>query len=89
MQVLDKHKDKFTVDFTNNKKMLDQLAIIRSKGLKNEMAGFITKFVRHEKETKISKNENIVSELESKTEQIDEDLDESIPDEITVESNPE
>jgi len=48
VQVMDKYKDKFTTDFTENKKTLDQVAVIRSKGLKNEIAGYITKFVKRE-----------------------------------------
>ena len=41
-------------------KKLDQISIIRSKGLKNEIAGFITKFIKQEireqKENKELKN---------------------------------
>lgn len=48
-EVLDKHKSKFNDSFTDNKKLLDQVAIIRSKGLKNEVAGYITKFIKNEK----------------------------------------
>jgi len=40
--VLDEHKSKFNVDFTDNKKILNQISIIRSKGLKNKVAGYIT-----------------------------------------------
>jgi len=47
-EVLDKHKSKFNDSFTDNKKLLDQIAIIRSKGLKNEVAGYITKFIKKE-----------------------------------------
>lgn len=48
MEILDKHKSRFGVDFTDNKKTLNQISVIRSKGLKNEIAGFITKFIKHE-----------------------------------------
>ena len=47
-EVLDGHKSKFGEDFADNKKILDQVAIIRSKGLKNEVAGYITKFIKKE-----------------------------------------
>lgn len=47
-EVLEKHKSKFGVDFTDNKKALDQVAIVRSKGLKNEITGYITKFIKRE-----------------------------------------
>ena len=47
-EVLGKHKSKFGPDFSDNKKALDQITIIRSKGLKNEIAGYITKYIKHE-----------------------------------------
>lgn len=48
MEIMDQHKSDFGIDFTDNKKALDKVSIIRSKGLKNEIAGFITKFIKHE-----------------------------------------
>lgn len=47
-EVLDSHKSKFGEDFADNKKVLDQVSIVRSKGLKNEIAGYITKFIKKE-----------------------------------------
>lgn len=47
-EILQEHKEQFGVDFDENKKTLDQISIIRSKELKNELAGFITKFIKHE-----------------------------------------
>ena len=41
-EVLNDHKAKFGEDFTENKKALNQISIIRSKGLKNKVAGYIT-----------------------------------------------
>jgi len=70
-EVLDQHKSKFGVDFVENKKTLDEVAIIRSKGLKNEIAGFITRFLRREirdqqaKDAKIEADEPIVNEVEA------------------------
>ena len=46
--VLDEFADKFGEDFADNKKALDQVSIVRSKGLKNEIAGYITKFIKKE-----------------------------------------
>lgn len=112
MQVLGKHKDKFTTDFVKNKILLGELAIIRSKGLKNEMAGYITKFIKREnaskaqkeqedREAEIEAKENQVEakevqveakegQVEAKEEQVEaeeqETADESIPQEIVVES---
>ena len=88
MQVLQRHKDKFTTDFAENKKLLDQLAVVRSKGLKNEMAGYITKFVKRENDSKALKEEEVeeeVEEVEAETEQ-EAAEEESIPQEIVVEN---
>jgi small subunit ribosomal protein S17e len=48
MEILDANKDKFGTDFVENKKILEEISIVRSKGLKNELAGFITKFIKRE-----------------------------------------
>ena len=47
-KVLETHKSKFGEDFADNKKVLDQVSIVRSKGLKNEVAGYITKYIKRE-----------------------------------------
>ncbi|HIH45639.1 MAG TPA: hypothetical protein HA292_00910 [Candidatus Nitrosotenuis sp.] len=98
-EVLEQHKDKFTVDFSGNKKLLDQLAIVRSKGLKNEMAGYITKLIKREKDYLATKQSPVekeeveeVDEIEAEeeieeTEDVEEDSD--IPQEITVDSGEE
>ncbi len=65
-EVLDEHKSKFGEDFTDNKKSLDQISIIRSKVLKNKIAGYITKFIKKETREKKSKQDRIES---SKSEQ--------------------
>ena len=47
-EVLAIYKEKFGTDFAQNKKVLDQIAIVRSKGLKNEIAGYITTYIKRE-----------------------------------------
>ena len=47
-EVLTDHKSKFGEDFVENKKALNQVSIIRSKGLKNKVAGYITRFIKKE-----------------------------------------
>ena len=47
-EVLDEHKSKFGVDFADNKKILDEISIIRSKSLKNKITGYITRFIKKE-----------------------------------------
>ncbi len=60
-EVLDVHKSKFGEDFADNKKVLDQISIIRSKGLKNEVAGYITKFIKKEVRDEKAKQAQIES----------------------------
>jgi len=48
MEILETNKEKFGTDFRENKKILDDISIVRSKGLKNELAGFITRFIKRE-----------------------------------------
>jgi len=58
-KVLEEHQSKFGEDFADNKKILDQISIIRSKGLKNEMAGYITKYIKKQiREEKARQEQN-------------------------------
>ena len=64
-EVLDRHKSKCSESFTDNKKLLDEVAIVRSKGLRNEIAGYITRFIKkenREKEIKKSKTDSLDDE---------------------------
>ena len=69
-EVLDNHKSKFGEDFADNKKVLDQISIIRSKGLKNEIAGYITKYIKNEireEKAKQAQARTIQSEIEGES----------------------
>ena len=46
--ILEKYGDDFGQNFEDNKKALSSIAVITSKELKNEIAGFITKTVKRE-----------------------------------------
>ena len=74
-EVLDTHKSKFGEDFADNKKILDQVSIIRSKGLKNEVAGYITKFIKKEIREEKAKQAHIASSQAQ--EQIEQELQEN------------
>jgi len=78
-EVLDKHKSKFNDNFADNKKQLESITIIRSKGLKNEIAGYITKFI---------KKEQLEQELKQ-SQDYNNDKSESIQEEIEAESSQE
>ncbi|MCV0411309.1 hypothetical protein [Nitrosopumilus sp.] len=80
-EVLVDHKSKFGEDFANNKKALDQISIIRSKGLKNEIAGYITKFIKKEiREEKFKQSRIESSRVE---EQVDEEIQSQAPETVT------
>lgn len=100
-EVLGEHKSKFGEDFASNKKVLDQISIIRSKGLKNEMAGYITKFIKKQiREEKMKQaqraaaiqeeaNAKHEAELEETLESVDEADVETETEDVTVEASEE
>jgi len=45
-ELLQNHPNRFGVEFDANKKALNDLAIVRSKVLRNELAGYITSNLR-------------------------------------------
>ena len=61
-EILSKYKDSFGVDFSENKKMLNEITIVRSKGLKNEIAGYITKILLREQKFQARKQKLIDDE---------------------------
>ena len=89
-EVLEAHKSKFGEDFVENKKALNEIAIVRSKGLKNKVAGYITRFLKKQiREDKIKHdrsgmNYSNVEEQESKLDIAESgEIDESV-EEITL-----
>jgi small subunit ribosomal protein S17e len=44
-ELLERYPDKFTSDFNENKETVKNFAIVRSKELRNKIAGYITKNV--------------------------------------------
>jgi small subunit ribosomal protein S17e len=61
-ELLEKFPDKFTIDFEENKKTILSLAIIRSKVLRNKMAGFITSKLRREADQEKDEMSNQIEE---------------------------
>jgi len=62
LEILKSYKIDFGTDFKDNKKTLERISIIRSKGLKNEIAGYITKYINHEILDKKKKEERIAKQ---------------------------
>jgi len=79
MEIIGTYREKFGTDFSENKKILDEISIVRSKGLKNELAGFITRFIKRE----IRQNE------EKLAKEAQADKEESTSEEQSVSTNKE
>ena len=69
-ELLEKYPDRFTTDFEENKKTVLSLAIIRSKVLRNKMAGFITSKLRREADQEKADISNKIEEEEEEEEEI-------------------
>ena len=85
MKVLKDNKDKFGTNFDENKEALNAISIIRSKMLKNELAGYITKFIKNELRNEQEKTKSVEKEEEF-SEDIESTKDESKNE--TVEEKP-
>ena len=48
MKVLKENREKFTTNFDENKNVLNTISIIRSKPLRNRLAGHITSIIKKE-----------------------------------------
>lgn len=47
--LFEKHSDKFTTEFEKNKEVINQLIDIKSKRMRNIVAGYVTSLKRREK----------------------------------------
>ncbi|MDR4510569.1 MAG: 30S ribosomal protein S17e [Nitrososphaeraceae archaeon] len=47
-ELLSKYPNQFTINFDENKKMISDIATVRSKILRNKVAGYITSKLRKE-----------------------------------------
>jgi small subunit ribosomal protein S17e len=66
-ELLEKYPDRFGIEFDENKKSIKEIAIIRSKLLRNKVAGYITSNLRKqaaEKETAAINSEGEEKESE-------------------------
>jgi small subunit ribosomal protein S17e len=64
MELMTTYKGKFDNDFAHNKQVLNEVAIVRSKGLKNEIAGYISTYIKRELEEKQEKESDVVAHNE-------------------------
>ena len=64
MLVLENNRKIFGVDFQENKKSLNDISTITSKSLKNQIAGYITRFIKKEIQLESEKEELIENQEE-------------------------
>ena len=74
MEVLKDHKSKFGINFDENKQALNKVSTITAKMLKNELAGYITKFIKNDLRNKTE----LVENEEESSEDIESSKDESM-----------
>lgn len=72
-ELLTRYPDKFVPDFEQNKKLINELATVRSKVLRNTIAGYITSYLR--KNSTHKESEVTSTEVDS-SEQQNKDIDE-------------
>ena len=68
-ELLEKYPDKFGLDFNANKHVISEVAIIRSKVLRNELVGYVTAHLRKQAAQEKASMASAVGEAE---EQADE-----------------
>ena len=47
-ELMNEYSERFGTDFSTNKQSLNEISIVRSKGLKNKIAGYITKILQRQ-----------------------------------------
>ena len=66
-EVLNEYSERFVTDFSTNKQTLNEITVIRSKGLKNEIAGYITKMLQ--RQAKFEERKQMIIENEKKSQE--------------------
>ena len=66
-EVLNEYSERFGTDFLTNKQTLNEISIIRSKGLKNEIAGYITKMLQ--RQAKFEERKQMLIDNEKKSQE--------------------
>lgn len=61
-ELLTRYPDKFNVDFQQNKKIIDEIAKVNSKELRNQIAGYIASYINKQTKEQNKKIEQVVDE---------------------------
>ena len=87
-EILTDHRESFGADFSENKKMLNQISIVRSKSLKNKIAGYITKILLREQKFQAHK-QKLIDDEKKFLERNNVDKKEKTTEPETVDAEPE
>jgi small subunit ribosomal protein S17e len=68
-ELLERYPDKFGLDFNANKNIISDVAIIRSKVLRNELAGYITSHLRKQAAQEKASMASAVGETDEEAEE--------------------
>ena len=83
-EVMNEYSERFGTDFSTNKQSLNEISIVRSKGLKNKIAGYITKMLQRQakfeerKQTLIDNEKKSLERKQSKSKKSDIDAEEDV-----------
>ncbi len=61
-ELLNKYPNKFNVDFQQNKKVIGEIAKVRSKELRNQIAGYIASYINKQAKEQNKKIEQDVDQ---------------------------
>jgi len=67
-EVMSEYSERFGTDFSTNKQSLNEISIVRSKSLKNKIAGYITKMLQ--RKAKFEERKQMIIENEKKSQEI-------------------
>ena len=66
-EVMNEYSERFGTDFAANKQSLNEISIVRSKGLKNKIAGYITKILQ--RKAKFDERKQMLIDNEKKSQE--------------------
>jgi len=66
-ELMNEHSERFGTDFSTNKQSLNEISIVRSKGLKNKIAGYITKILQ--RQAKFEERKQMIIDNEKKSQE--------------------
>lgn len=70
--IIEKYYSRLTVDFDTNKRIVDEVAIVPSKKIRNKIAGFITHLMHRLGEGKIVRNISLKLQEEERERKLDD-----------------